>query len=181
MENEIWKDIINYIGLYMVSNWGRVKSLAKTHGNNGNYKERILKLQTSTNGYLYIRLSKNGKYKNFLVHRLVLESFVGFCPKGMESCHNDGSRDNNFVSNLRWDTYSNNNKDKIKHGTHSVNKHLNVGVNNKSAKLNNWKLRVIIKLLEDDYLTQTEIAKIFNVSKVTISNIKKKKTWKHLL
>lgn len=60
-ENEIWKDIEGYEGIYMVSNKGRVKSL--------NYhmtgKERILKPgQINKYGYQIINLSKNGKKHN---------------------------------------------------------------------------------------------------------------------
>lgn len=52
------------------------------------------------------------------VHVLVLEEFVGLCPPGMESCHGDGDTQNNWLTNLRWDTPTNNNADKIKHGRH---------------------------------------------------------------
>lgn len=29
MENEIWKDIPGYVGIYQVSNYGRIKSLSR--------------------------------------------------------------------------------------------------------------------------------------------------------
>lgn len=51
-----------------------------------------------------------------LVHRLVLEAFVGPCPSGCEGCHYDGNPANNIVSNLRWDTTKNNCLDKRRHG-----------------------------------------------------------------
>ena len=55
MNNEVWKDIYfiengieyNYIGLYQVSNLGRVKSLG--NGLTYNSKERILKLNPHAN------------------------------------------------------------------------------------------------------------------------------------
>lgn len=57
------------------------------------------------------------------VHRLVLEAFIGPCPDGMVGCHTDGDPLNNRLDNLRWDTPSNNNRDKRAHGTdHQVNK-----------------------------------------------------------
>lgn len=52
-----------------------------------------------------------------LVHRLVLEAFVGPCPDGMECCHNNGVRSDNRLENLRWDTRKANGQDRIKHGT----------------------------------------------------------------
>ena len=71
MTLEIWKDIDGYEGLYQVSNLGRIKSL--------NYKRtgrtKLLKLVKS-NGYLDIILYNNGKYKHYLVHRLVAKAFI---------------------------------------------------------------------------------------------------------
>ena len=68
---EIWKDILGYEGKYMVSNWGRVKSL----NYNKTGKERIMKLDKASNGYLQLYLYKDGKRKHYLVHRLVATAF----------------------------------------------------------------------------------------------------------
>ena len=64
MENEIWRPIKGYEGLYEVSNSGRVKSLARIRPNGMNclYKERIL------NG----ELSKNDILKNYNISNTVL-------------------------------------------------------------------------------------------------------------
>jgi hypothetical protein len=35
----------------------------------------------------------------------------------MQCCHNDGNKENNRESNLRWDTPEGNTQDKVKHGT----------------------------------------------------------------
>lgn len=47
MENEIWKDIPGYAGIYQVSNYGRVKSLPKSYIICNKYvvtaKEKVLK------------------------------------------------------------------------------------------------------------------------------------------
>jgi len=51
------------------------------------------------------------------VHRLVLETFVGLCPVGLEACHNDGVGSNNQLGNLRWDTHESNVRDQKSHGT----------------------------------------------------------------
>ena len=72
MEEEIWKPIKDYEGLYEVSNLGRVKSL----NYRGTGKEKILKNSECNNGYLLIGLVKNGKLKTFYVHRLVAEAFI---------------------------------------------------------------------------------------------------------
>lgn len=69
MNNEIWKDIEGYEGLYEVSNKGRVKSFHNGEG-------KIMRLATHTLGYKLVGLSKNGQTKTCRVHRLVAEAFI---------------------------------------------------------------------------------------------------------
>ena len=55
--------------------------------------------------HLAVALSRDNKGRLVLVHRLVLEAFVGCpCPPHQESCHWDDIGTNNMLSNLRWDT-----------------------------------------------------------------------------
>lgn len=67
-------------------------------------------------GYPRVVLSPGQKSK--LVHRLVLEAFVGPCPDGLQACHGDGDKCNNRLSNLRWDTPKANMDDMKRHGTY---------------------------------------------------------------
>ena len=53
-----------------------------------------------------------------LVHRLVLEAFVGPRPEGMVARHLNGDPGDNRLENLAWGTQSENNYDKVRHGTH---------------------------------------------------------------
>lgn len=71
MVKEEWRDIEGYPN-YRVSNYGRIKSL--NYRNTG--KEHILKPKTNTAGYLRVYLMKEGKGKNFQVHRLVAMAFI---------------------------------------------------------------------------------------------------------
>lgn len=97
---EIWKDVKNYEGLYQVSNLGRVKSL----GNNRSRKEKILKPHTTKAGYLMVGLYKNGKGKDFLLHRIVAMEFIPN-PNNYPQCnHLDENKKNNCVENLEWCT-----------------------------------------------------------------------------
>ena len=95
---EEWKDIPEYFGLYQVSNLGRIKSL--------NYKrtgeERILKPLKHTSGYLYVALSKNGKEKQFSVHRLVALAFLENSENLPQINHKDEDKTNNRVENLEF-------------------------------------------------------------------------------
>ncbi len=68
-----------------------------------------------TNGYRMIDLCKDGIRYRKKIARLVLETFVGKCPNGMESCHNNSIRADDRLENLRWDTHKNNCADRKKY------------------------------------------------------------------
>jgi hypothetical protein len=94
---EQWKQISGYD--YEVSSYGNVR----------NMKTGKLKQQHEVNGgYLRVGLYKNGKLKNFRVHRLVANAFIPN-PHGYSDVdHIDRNRQNNHVSNLRWLSHKNN-------------------------------------------------------------------------
>ena len=92
---EVWKDVVGYEGLYQVSNLGRVKSLK--YG-----KERILKSANIGRGYLKVNLWRNREQKQYLVHRLVGQSFIPNPNNLPEINHRDEDKTNNKVVNLEW-------------------------------------------------------------------------------
>lgn len=103
---ERWKDIEGYEGLYRISSLGRVKSLNYNHTG----KEKILKPRVDSGGYLQVNLSKNGKVKMFLVHRLVLSTFKPIPNMEEMDCnHIDENKANNNIKNLNWMTREENN------------------------------------------------------------------------
>lgn len=102
---EIWKDVKDYEGLYQISNYGRVKSLARTaHSkySDRQLKEIIMSPKTTRFGYYAVRLCKNGKKKDFLVHRLVAQAFIPNNFNLPQINHKDENRKNNNVENLEW-------------------------------------------------------------------------------
>lgn len=118
MASECWKPIEHFEGCYEVSDHGRVLSLDRIDGQGRDWKGRILKLKgrKNGNGYLHVALCKDGNVLYREVHRLVLETFIGPCPEGMEACHGKQGHRVNQLSNLRWDTYRNNALDMIRDG-----------------------------------------------------------------
>ena len=104
-EKEIWKDIEGFEGLYQVSNIGNVKSL--NYRRTG--KEGILKAKKDSNGYLQVKLYKDGKAKFYLVHRLVGQEFLENPEGYTEINHKDEDKTNNCVQNLEWCNHSYNN------------------------------------------------------------------------
>ena len=122
---EIWLPVVGYEGLYAVSDLGRVRSLdrvvPRSDGRFQPVRGRIMKLQPhprNNRAHLAVALSRDNKGRLVLVHRLVLEAFVGPCPPHQESCHWDDIGTNNMLSNLRWDTPSNNRHDRARNGKH---------------------------------------------------------------
>lgn len=95
-EVEIWADIEGYVGLYQVSNWGRVKSFKQST------RGKILKPANNGHGYLHVVLSKDGKSKTIKVHRLVATAFIPN-PYGLPQVnHKDENPLNNRAENLEW-------------------------------------------------------------------------------
>ena len=76
--NENWKDIKGYEGLYQVSNLGRLRTLQRYNISKKKHEKicKILKLGEHRQGYKTTMLSKDGKRKAYLVHRLVAEAFI---------------------------------------------------------------------------------------------------------
>lgn len=104
--NEEWRDIPGYEGLYQVSSIGRVKSLPRETLTKDGWYQRVkgglMRQQLCSNGYGFYPLSKDGKVKLSLTHRLVLEAFVG--ESDLEVNHKDGDKTNNCLENLEYVT-----------------------------------------------------------------------------
>lgn len=103
---EIWKDIKGYEGLYQVSNLGRLRTLQRYNISKKKHEKicKILKLGEHRQGYQTTMLSKDGKQKAYLVHRLVAETFIRNEKSNPEVNHIDADKTNNCVSNLEWVT-----------------------------------------------------------------------------
>ena len=95
---EIWKDVVGYEGLYQVSNLGRVKSFYAKNGRLSDHFQ-MLSGKRDKNGYIEVRLCKNGVVKYKRVHRLVVEHFL--CENSsLQVNHLDGNKSNNRIDNL---------------------------------------------------------------------------------
>lgn len=127
-------------------------------------------------GYLHVDLRKKrgaGKVFRRYVHRLVLTAFVGPCPAGMVTCHNDGDRHNNRLENLRWDTLANNQEDRKKHGT------ARLGEESVCAKLTTAAV-IAIRIAAASGEAYPSIAERHGISRAYISEIVLRRKWRHV-
>lgn len=174
LENEIWKDVKGYEGLYQVSNLGKVKSLKRLCNSKFNskriIKERILKSHKNTSGYLSVVLCKN-KSKSFTIHRLVLINF-SCLNKNKQVNHINGNKLDNRLENLEWCNSSEN----LKHAYLIGLKKPMFKSLNPMSKLNENKITEIRKLSKQK-ISNKEIAKIYKVSTSLISKIINNQYW----
>lgn len=125
---EVWKDIKDFEGLYVVSNTGKVKSMERFVMNNGGLQhrhERILKSNITKFGYKTVILCKEGKTYPKSVHRLVAEAFIPNPDNKPNVDHIDTNPSNNNVDNLRWVTQQENARNSLtrKHISNSKKGH----------------------------------------------------------
>jgi hypothetical protein len=100
--NEIWLPVPGYGDNYLISNLGRVKTLARG-------AEKILSPGILPAGYHLVVLGPKTDRKTRLVHRLVAAAFVPNPENKRTVNHIDGNKANNHFSNLEWASYLENN------------------------------------------------------------------------
>lgn len=108
IEGEIWKDIKGYIGLYQVSNLGRVKSMPRKGTKGGILSQHERKDNKHNKFYLRVALSKDHKTKWFTVSRLVAEAFIENPENLSDVDHVNNNERDNRASNLQWLTRQDN-------------------------------------------------------------------------
>lgn len=109
----MWKDIINYEGLYKINEYGDIYSIIS---------DKIIQPYISNKGYKLICLSKDGIRKKFSVHKLVAIHFVPNPENKPIVLHKDNIKTNTYYQNLVWGTYSENNSQAIRDGLNSIPK-----------------------------------------------------------
>ena len=142
--------------------------------NNHPWKDsKHLKPSTGSDGYHSVKLCHDGQTRRVTVHILVLTTFSGPCPSGMECRHLDGNPTNNHIANLAWGTRSENSQDKLRHGTDSR------GERSGLAKLTTVDVLEIRDRAANGE-RNVDIAKDFLVHASIISLIVRRKRWNHV-
>jgi hypothetical protein len=150
-------------------------------GDDGNIRQHdghgvwhACKKYKSSYGYLVVTLihPERGPVQ-YTVSGLILSAFVGPRPEGMQACHGNGIRTDNRLSNLRWATPKENERDKIVHGTKLL------GVRNHQHRLSESDVARIKFMIAND-VPLTDIAHAFGVSRTAIHWIKVGRQWNHV-
>ncbi len=178
--SEMWKPVVGREGEYEVSDQGRVRSLSrmKTYERRDQYsgrtltvtraqKGRMLRPGATSTGHLTVSL---GRGQSVLVHRLVLEAFVGPCPpKPFEALHADDVPSNNRLTNLSWGTRSRNIHDAIRNGGRGVGER-------------SWQAKLTNKSVADIRASRAGAAALgrrYGVSESTIRQVRNGRAWRH--
>lgn len=132
------------------------------------YKRSVYVHQASTPArtYLCFGLYRNGKKHTRLVHRIVLEAFVGPRPDGYECRHLDGNPFNNALSNLQWGTHEENCQD-----TRKMNRY--------AVTLTEEQVREIRKRRATGE-SRKSVAAAFGTSPQNVHSIVSRLSWKHV-
>lgn len=198
---EIWRPIAGFEGRYEVSDQGRVRSLRRPVARRTVARPEPLVLQARPNHHGYPSLQLAGR--TLCVHRLVLETFVGPRPPGMECGHLNGRSDDNRLENLRWVSHAENESHKLEHGTlqtgdrswsrrhperlargarHRAYLHPESrprGEGHGAARLTEADVRGI-RAAAAAGTGQRDLARRFGVHQSTIWDVIRRKTWTHL-
>lgn len=164
----MWKPAFGFEGIYEVSDVGVVRRIVDSPTSRAG---KILKPYIGNHGYPYYDLRKSNQYHRRLAHRLVLESFVG--PSDLFCNHINGVRSDCRLENLEWNTPQQN----LLHACRVLGKRR--GSNHWKAILTEENVRKIRELSKSG-MTHEEIASIFGMRRVGITNVISGKTWKHV-
>jgi hypothetical protein len=160
VQNEHWRRVMGF-ECYEVSSWGNVRRAG-----------RIL-APAFTRGYPHVTLCTRGVAVNKRIHTLVAEAFLG-PPPFVDAiiAHIDGDPTNGKVSNMRWATATDNQRDRNRHGTRIRGREVF------GAKLDDTQIPTIRAAICTG-ARYAEIADKFGVSISTISLIKRDRIWRH--
>lgn len=152
------------------------------------YGTRQLKQDLGTDGYMRVKLMRDGKRIHKTVHVLVCQAFHGEPKLGQEVCHKDGNKLNNKSRNLKWGTRKQNADDREVHGRTARGKNNGAfthpelrpkGERNGQSKLTEAQVREI-RRLHGEGMGYRRLGQMFEVQRNTIRYIIIGRTWAHV-
>jgi hypothetical protein len=167
MIKETWRPVVerDFEDLYEVCDLGLVRRTST---------KRRLTPGVMPKGYRIVVLSGRGVRRTVTVHKLVLDAFDRPRRRGEEARHRDGDPSHNARSNLRWGTPSDNQFDKIAHGT------VMNGAKNPAAVMTETLVRELIHRYANGGESQKALAAVYGIAQSQVSRIVTRKRWGHL-
>jgi hypothetical protein len=138
-------------------------------------KGGLLSPHQNGTGYLQLLYHNHGKRKKHYVHRLVARAFIGEIPEGYCVNHIDGNKHNNSLSNLEIVTRKRNNDHAVQVGLRKRWR----GDLHPQSKLNENKVKEIRRRADAGELFEI-IANDFTISKATVYDLQKRRSWRWL-
>lgn len=175
MEQEIWKPIYGFDGLYEISSLCRVRSFIEgtNKGSRKRKEPKILNPTIGGTGYYLFHCYKDGKRKTQKLHREFAKAFIPNPLNLPLINHIDGDKLNNNKYNLEWcDTL------------HNVRHAFKIGLVKSSSGLNHFRSKFNKKQVLDIFnskLGYRELGRIYNVSHNVIGSIKRKTSYTEIL
>ena len=175
---EIWRDIPGYGGVYQASTHGRIRSLDRVEKWRGAYRKRRGSVMVGHieghrpghgGGYMRVVLCQEGRMRTYVVHKLILATFVGPRPEGMDICHADGNPANNRLDNLRYDSRAGNMADNVR-----------LGVSIGEAHCHSKLTYEAVQRMRRGELSVKEASEVCGCSYQAAHNAKAGKTWAHV-
>lgn len=168
---EKWVEIDGWNGKYLISNFGRMKSIG------GKFSTKhpdgyITDGSVDVVGYRVVTMRKPGKRAQKRIHSLVANAFL-VRPLGSECInHIDGNKMNNHVDNLEWTTLRENCMHAIRIG---MIHHLK-GERHPMSKLCESQV-LKMRELRASGMTYSELGKAFGVSRRQASDVVRGVNW----
>ncbi len=166
---EVWEVLGFTDGKYQISNYGNVRSHIHS-------EEGVLLSQSEVNGYPVVSLMVQGKARQYYVHRLVAENFVKQADGEIIVHHKDWDKKNNYHKNINWIT------PEWAYKKREKKKRLELKDENKGKS--NSKLKpediLMLKRMLRNGIKQNVIAKLFAISEMQVTRIKRNENWAHI-
>ena len=162
----MWKPVRGYESTYEVSGTGLVRRIP----GKGRPTGGAIKAFKDRQGYFRVKLCVGGQGKDYAVHRLVADAFIGPIPDGLTVNHMDCDTTNNSVSNLEICTRHENTIHAVANGRISLS----------GAKLTADEAAMIRRLATEANMASRELAVLFGVTRENVTRIKGGKHWRHL-
>jgi hypothetical protein len=144
--NLIVKNLLGYEGLYLIDSLGNIVSCPRQNGSRFVNQYKILGTKTNKFGYKEVALSKDGKTKTVLLHRLIAIHFVDN-PHNLPCVnHKNGIKTDNRIENLEWCTKSQNTKHAYDNNLGGFRDYANEGI----RAMNQYTQYVLVRLISPD-------------------------------